>query len=199
MRTVIFGDTIYYAPESTPIENVFDIQTHDSKEHFLALIILQFVSSEGRRTKTHGFVNVDSVYDLGAAMGFQPKQVDEHMARLCAKKLIETAGRVSPTSTGLSASAVRITTVGAYHLMRLPTQFVYYDAIVTDTPILKEEFRSRIEDVADIADRLARGVVFLDYLDACFGHLAGISCGFDWVSASAACRRDIDRIRDHVT
>ncbi len=198
LRTVIFGDSVYYAPESSPVENVFDIQTLDPREHFLSLVVLQFISSEGRRTKTHGFVDLDAVYDFGTALGFQPRQIEARVARLCVKRLIETAGRISPAETGKSVSAVRITTVGAYHLMRLPTMFAYYDAIVTDTPILKEEFRNRIEDVSEIADRLSRGVVFLDYLHECFAGLDSARCGFEWPTAEASCRRNAERIRQYV-
>lgn len=197
LRTVIFGDCVYYAPESSPIENVFDVYTLDPREHFLGLILLQFISSEGRRAKSHGFVEMETVYAFAASSGFQPKQIDSRLARLCVKKLIEPAGRVTPLETATSANSVRITTVGAYHLMRLPTLFAYYDAVVTDTPILNKDFRSRICDVSEIAARLERGTVFLDYLDECFTGLNASHCGLDWPNTSSSARRDIERIRSH--
>jgi len=198
LRTVIFGDGVYFFPDSSPIENLFDIQTLEPREHFLSLIMLQFVSSEGRRSATHGFVDVDKVYDFAAGSGFQPKQIDTHLARLCTKRLIETAGRIKPLQTDTTASAVRITTVGAYHLLRLPHLFAYYDAIVTDTPILDADFRDRVCDVAEIGDRLERCKTFLAYFDTCARGLESARCGFDWAMAAAYTRKDIEKIWKYV-
>ena len=191
LRTVVFGDCVYFDPESSPLDNVFNVVLMDRKEHFLAPIILQFVFSEGKRTRTHGFIELNSIYDFCAVSGFQAIQIDSCLARLCSKRLVETAGRVKPDSNGISTSAVRITTIGAYHLLRLPGMFTYLDAIVTDTPILTTAFRDQIQDCIDIHDRLKRGEVFLDYLDSSFAGLEPSSCGYEWPKASSAARKNI--------
>ena len=198
LRTVIFGDCVYFSPESSPVENLFDLQTLDRREHFLSPIMLQFISSEGRRSAAHGFVTTEAVYGAASALGFSAKQVDGHLGRLCAKRLLETAGRVKPLASGGNISSVRITTIGAYHLMKLPRLVTYYDAVVTDTPILDGAFRAKIVNVVDIGERLDRCELFLAYLDICACDFGASGCGFDWSTASAAVRMDLQRIRAFV-
>ncbi|NIM97294.1 MAG: hypothetical protein GTO24_04185 [candidate division Zixibacteria bacterium] len=198
LRTVIFGDFVYYDPDSSPLDNLFDVQTLDSREHFLSLILLELIAREGRQVGTHGFVGLETIYDFGSNLGFDAAQIDIHLARLCAKRLVETAGRIQPVENSVSSKAVRITTIGAYHLERLPGSFVYYDAIVTDTPILDRKFREEIYNVADIKDRLDRGELFIDYLDACFRGLDRSGCGFEWSRSAAKARSNITDIRSVV-
>ncbi len=198
LRTVIYGDCVYFEPDSSSLENIFDIMDLDSKEHFLGLIILQFIFSEGKRSRTHGFVDLENIYDFGGALGFQPKAIEWCLERFCSKQLLETANRLNPAKNGISTSAIRITTIGAYHLLRFPGMFLYYDAIVTDTPILEEEYRTKICDVADIGDRLNRCELFLDYLDISFRDLDSARCGLEWRKFSSQTRENINYIRTRV-
>ena len=195
LRSIVFGDAIYYDTGSSPIENVFDVESLDRSEHFLSLILLQFVSLEAKTSLKHGFVDVGKIYDVAQGLGYSVPQIDRSLSRLWKKKLLETAGRVKPVGEDIAASSLRITTIGAYHLKRLPTMFVYYDAIVTDTPILEEAFRIRIHDVADIDERLERGSIFLDYLDGCFKNLDAQRTGLDWSHLLAQAKKNIADIR----
>ncbi|MCE5210631.1 MAG: hypothetical protein LLG40_03660 [Deltaproteobacteria bacterium] len=199
LRTVVFGDCVYYDPNSSPLDNVFNLMHHDQKEHFLALIILQFVFSEGKRSRTHGFIDLNKIYDFTSSLSFQATQIDSCLARLCSKRLVETAGRVKPDASNISTSAIRITTIGAYHLLRLPGMFTYLDAIVTDTPILETTFRDQLHDCTDIHDRLKRGEVFLDYLDSSYAGLDSSSCGYEWPRTSLAVRNNIREIRSMIS
>jgi len=74
--------------------------------------------------------------------------------------------------------------------------FVYYDAIVTDTPILERTYRDRILDVSDIMERLDRGEIFLNYLDECFEQTSRDSTEIDWPSMVADARANIELIRE---
>jgi len=180
LRTIIFGDTIYYDPDSSPVENVFDIASDDSREHLLSLLILEFVDRIGKQSARHGFVGLEEVYEYSQGLGFLVNQVDDHLCRLWKKKLLETAGRIKPIDKDVSATAIRITTVGAYHLHRLPRMFVYYDAIVTDTPVLLPQYRNQILDVSDIKERLIRSENFLEYLEKCGSLIDSSKTGLDW-------------------
>jgi len=77
--------------------------------------------------------------------------------------------------------------------------FVYYDAIVTDTPILEREYRERIYDVIDIEDRLRRGEIFLEYLDSCFKKYGDVQCGVQWPRYLAETQRNIEEIRSYIS
>jgi hypothetical protein len=95
-----------------------------------------------------------------------------------------------------SVRRVRLTSVGAYTLKKLPTLFAYVDAVIVDTPIMDPEFRARIQDVRGIAERLDRAIVFADYLDSAWdaSRLAADS-GIDWRHSSWALRARLDDIR----
>jgi uncharacterized protein Smg (DUF494 family) len=180
LRTVIFGDNVYYDPGSSPICNLFDIVTSDSKEHFLALIILQYISTHGIKSKSHGFVKNDELINFIHSIGFSSIQIDNCLTSLHKFKLIETAGRVKPIDSDTPTSSLRITTVGAYHLQRLPYMFVYYDAISTDIPIIQREYREKILDVEYISDRIERGEVLLSYLNSCADQSLPPESGIEW-------------------
>jgi len=162
------------------LANIFDVVSPDSKEHFLSLALLQFAVREAKVSKNHGFVDIGKAYDFAQGLGYMAPQIDWALCNLWKKKLLETVGREKPIEAALSESSIRITTVGAYHLTRLPELFVYYDAVVTDTPILDETYRGKINDVSEIGERLTRGEIFLQYLNECFTHLDSSRYGLDW-------------------
>jgi hypothetical protein len=195
LRTITYGDTVYFDPDSSPIENLFDIASLDRREHFLSLILLDFIARVGQQSSHHGFVCLEEIYDYVQGIGYSVNHIDEHLCYLWKKQLVETAGRVKPIDKDVSASSVRITTIGAYHLHRLPRMFVYYDAIVTDTPILERSFREQILDVSDIIDRLERGSIFLNYLEQCFALIDLKKCRIDWQSQLVDTRTNIVNIK----
>lgn len=180
LRTIIFGDCVYYDPGSTSIFNLFDISTPDPKEHFLSLIILQYLSSHGIKSKTHGFVKNDNLIEFLHSIGFSSQQFDLNLLDMCKFKLIETAGRIKPIDNEVPASSIRITTVGAYHLRRLPYIFAYYDAISTDIPIIDRAYREKILDVEYILERLERGKILLSYLNKCAKQSLSSDTGIEW-------------------
>lgn len=196
LRTMIYGDNVFYDPDSSPIYNIFDITSLDKREHFLSLILLAFIDRTGQRSSRHGFVGLDELYDFAQGLGYLVNQVDEHIGRLWKKRLIETSGRVKPIDKDVSTSSVRITTIGAYHFRKLPRMFVYYDAVITDTPILDRGWRERILDVNDINDRLNRGDIFLSYLNTCFPNMDPAKCGIEWPSYIADARANIKAIKN---
>ncbi|MFH1940739.1 MAG: hypothetical protein ABIL68_01450 [bacterium] len=195
LRSIIYGDTAYYDPNTSPVFNLFDLMSPDHKEHFLCLIILQRIDSEGKRSRSHGFVEIGILYDFLQGLGFPVPQIDHSICNLIAAKLLETAGRLQPVEGDVGDSAVRITTIGAYHLYRLPCMFVYYDAIATDLTILDESVRSVVTEVSDISDRLERGTIILAYLDSCNTDVPEKISGLDWKTLKKTTEDNINEIR----
>jgi hypothetical protein len=198
LRSIIFGDTIYYDSDSSPIMNVFEISTEDTREHFLRLILLGYIDGRGSQSQQHGFVEMGDVYKFAGGMGFMVQQIDNCLCTLCERRLLETTGRVRPIDKHISAFAIRITTIGAYHLHSLPRMFTYYDAMVTDTPILDSAFRQKILDVMDIHERLDRGRLFLQYLDECAKKMDLEKCGLAWPELVAAAFANVAAITENI-
>ena len=90
---------------------------------------------------------------------------------------------------------MRITQMGAYVLHRLGRMFVYYDAVVVDTPILDDTARPLISDVHSIQDRLDRAEAFVRYLRGQFSQLRGLDTGLDLDAMANDVRRDISEVR----
>ncbi len=195
LRTIIFGDNIYYDPNSSPIFNLFDLSSADRKDHFISLIALQYIEAYGTKSKMHGFVSQDDIYNFLQSLSFTVQQIDRCLSELCKSKLLESAGRVKPISEDVKFTSLRITTIGAYHLQRLPYMFVYYDAIVTDLHILDIKYREAILDVYDIHERLKRCEVLLSYLEICSQSLPANS-GIDLNKMFLATRQNIRYIKD---
>ena len=195
LRTIIFGDNIYYDPSSSSIYNLFDINSPDPKEHFLSLIILQYISTHGIRSRSHGFLKYEELTNFLHSIGFSSTQFDSSISNLCKYKLIETAGRVKPIDADMPTTSLRITTVGAYHLQRLPYIFVYYDAISTDMPVIYREFREKILDVEYIQDRIDRGDILLAYLNACADQTLPPESGIEWKKMFSETKNNISFIR----
>lgn len=196
LRTIIFGDNVYYDPNSSPIMNLFDVMTVDAKEHFLTLSVLQFVENESVRVKTHGFVHEEKIYSFFQAMGYNIPQLYISLTNLCKAKLLEMAGRVRPLEQDVSMNSVRMTTIGAYHLHRLPYMFAYYDTIVTDVPILERKYREQINDVQDIFERLDRGYIFLSYLNMCALQYLPSNFLLNWEKMYTSTVNNISNIRE---
>ena len=175
MRAVIYGDYEYFDPGSSPICNLFDISTHDGREHFLLPNLLAVIERQG--TAAEGFVDAQVLFNFAQDMGFQPTQVHFALDRSISKRLIETNPKFTANPKSV---AYRITTVGAYTLHKLLRTFTYIDAVVVDTPILEQELRYSIIDTEDIVSRLKRGTFFVEYLDSQSKKLAGCNVAFDW-------------------
>jgi hypothetical protein len=188
MRAVIYGDHIYYDPASSPVYNVFDMATADSREHFLSLNLLAFM--ERSSSIEEGFVEVDKIFTFTQSLGFEPHQVHAALDRCVAKRLIEANPKFADVQ---NKNAYRVTTVGMYVLSRLVRWFVYIDAVVVDTPILDQNARLGIANVDQVDRRVARGRIFVDYLDSQWAKLSASPVAFDWAAVSRDLKSDMSR------
>jgi GTPase SAR1 family protein len=96
LRAVMFGDSEYYHPDQSPIANVFDVSSHDTKEHFLLPITINILAATDNSQLDGGFVETSKLYEYLQGLGFTPDQIDIAIARAFRKKLLETAARRIP-------------------------------------------------------------------------------------------------------
>ena len=79
-------------------------------------------------------------------------------------------------------------------MARLSEMFTYFDAIVTDTPILDVETRETLDVRNDLLGRLNRAKRFIEYLDGCWESCRDANDIVNWPIHSQAVLREIDRI-----
>jgi predicted type IV restriction endonuclease/GTPase SAR1 family protein len=199
IKAIIYGDNEYYDPQTSHMANVFDISTTDGKEHFLLPILIEYISRAASFAEVEGFVNMSSIYEYSQQIGFTPTQAESALVRALHKNLLETSPRLGPNEQGLTSHSYRATTVGIYHIKKLLRYFVYIDAIITDTPILDDDIRNQITNVAKINGRLNRALKFCDYLDTQWALIKSKVAGFSWPEISKDIRNDIKNIVARIT
>ena len=193
LRTVMFGNDVYYDAKRSPVANLFDITWLDPKEHFLLPLLIGTV----HRTKSanvEGFVETRTVYQGLQSLGFAPEQIDNAIARATRKKLLEAPARRTPEPGREMPSTIRTTAVGLYHINRLSRYFTYLDAVVVDIPILDPTIRKNVQNVITLDDRIARVLLVKDYLDRSWKDFVTPNQAWDWPLASRDLELDVERV-----
>jgi hypothetical protein len=190
VRAIIHGDSEYYAPDQSPIANIYDISTPDPKEHFLVPLLIGALLSG---ISPEGFVEGNRLYDNLQDLGFTPFQIDDAVYRCHNARLVETSIRGIAPSGQMIPEVFRPTSIGIYHVNRLCRKFFYNDAVIIDTPILDKEIRESIIVVNGIEDRLNRVELFRQYLDLQWESVPE-SPLFDWRNASDDLREEVRSI-----
>jgi len=198
LRAVIYDDAEYYEPSRTNVTNIFDVSSHDPKEHFLMPILINLLESSKGSSVGEGYVETASVYEKLQSIGFTPTQIDHVMVRAQRRELIESFERSLPILGNEIPEAIRPTSVGMYHIRKLCKLFTYIDAILVDTPIFDNEVREKVTDVQSILLRLERATLFIDYLSSIWLQEEGISSFFDWDGTCHELKADIAAIRVRV-
>jgi hypothetical protein len=144
---------------------------------------------------SEGFAETAAVYNALQGMGYTPDQVDAASTLSVQKILLETTARRIPHPGQQWPSSVRLTTIGAYRVKSLVSTFPYLDAVVVDTAILDSTVRARLHDVSEISERLARAILFVDYLDRCWRDVRSNASSFDWPARSQEARSAIASIQ----
>lgn len=198
LRAIIYGDGEHYNPEKSPVTNLFDVSYADSKEHFLLPLLLAMLSNASGVGVEDGFVETPRAYDHLQGLGFVPDQIDACILRAHRGKLIETSARRTPHSGNEMPLSLRVTSIGAFHVERLASQFTYIDAVIVDTPVFDSRVRGKIRDVYSIQDRLQRGSIFRAYLDEQWNALSHMESWLPWPAMSEELRKDIVNIESRV-
>jgi GTPase SAR1 family protein len=173
-KHALLGEYAYFNSQSSLLAcNIFDVSTADPREHFLASLIVAFLSSNTGVLDNDGFVNGQEIMTEMARYGFVDDQVRNALRRLAKKRLIET-----PHAHYREVQVddheppeqfhFRATSVGIYHIRFWTGSFAFLDAVSTDTPIFDQESRDQVSRVAssfDIGDRYRKADCFRKYLE----------------------------------
>jgi len=199
IRAVIFGDGVYYNPQSSSIANLFDLTNPDGREHFLLPILILYVNHAADQEGSDGFLHLDKVYEYLQSIGYTPLAIDKALNRSSIKRLIETEARKILQVGDDHPQMIRATPVGVYHATMLIRQFSYVDAMIIDTPILDEGFRSKIVDEENIADRLRRARIFCQYLTMQWSSLGNRELTFNWPTVNQHLQDAINEIEARIS
>ena len=145
-----------------------------------------------------GFVDTSEVTGYLQSIGFNQDQSYRAIMFATMQKLIETEARKKPKSIKDVSKSIRITTLGAYHVKKLISRFVYMDAIIVDTPILDNALRKNLNNPDLITERLDRTKRFKEYLDNSWTQIDSEKCGFNWIKYSDALAENIESIRSRL-
>ncbi len=195
LRSVIFGDNVYYSPYNSEIINLFDIRTNDPKDHFTIPLILGLLHDYSVNNRNQGFVPISEIYAYLQKNGFLPSAIDLTLNFMYSKGLFETSEKGNSLNMEKSALMIRATGTGVYHINHLVNSFTYIDAIVVDVPIFESSTRAQIVNTFDIKKRLDRAIVFADYLDNLWAKFSFTNTHFIWPQKSTELRHDIDQIK----
>lgn len=185
-KHALLGDYAYYNSQSSVVGcNLFDVSAADPREHFLASLIVSFLSSNAGIRDNDGFVSGESVISEITHYGFTVDQVRHALRRLASKKLIETPHAhyrelPVPEHEPPEQFYFRATTVGIYHVRFWTGSFAFLDATSIDTPIFDQVARERVASLAasfDISDRYAKADAFRKYLNDQW-HAANIGANY---------------------
>jgi hypothetical protein len=172
-KHALLGEYAYFNAQSSLVAcNIFDVSAADSREHFLASLIISYLTSNIGVRDNDGFVNGRNIFFEMAKNGFVEDQVANALRRLATKRLIETPHahyrelQVAETVPPLQFY-YRATTVGVYHVRFWTGSFAFLDATSTDTPIFDQGARELVSRYAasfSIGDRYRKAQRFKEYL-----------------------------------
>ena len=195
LRSIIYGENEYFDPSSSPIANLFDISVTDPREHFLLPAMLHTLRTSPTLAGPGGFVEVEKLVGILQDLSFLPEQINFALRRSVDRLLVDAT--LSARTEDLPLH-VRVTANGVYHLSRLCYTFVYFDAVVVDTPVLIAEYRDQVRDAKIISDRLQRCESFINYLDQRFLESQLSPESFDWPGVAKTVRHEMELIRRHL-
>jgi hypothetical protein len=180
------GEYAYYNEQSSLVAcNVFDVSAADPREHFLASLIVSFLSAGSGIKDNDGFVGGVDILNEMATHGFNDDQVRHSLRRLALRRLIETPYAhyreiKVPDREPPEQFHYRATSIGIYHVKFWMGSFGFLDATSTDTPIFDAAARDEVFKSAnsfDISDRYQKTDCFRSYLDSQW-HLSNIDANY---------------------
>jgi predicted type IV restriction endonuclease len=203
-KHALLGEYAYFNAHSSQVAcNLFDVSAADPREHFLASLIVGFLSAVNVSADKDGYVPGEKIIAEMMRHGFVEDQIRLALRRLATKRLIETPHghfRELPVQESLVAEdfPFRVTSIGIYHIRHWTGSFGYLDAVAIDTPIFDQDVRDVITRLApsfDIADRLKKAEAFRNYLEAQWD-IASLQAGYyDFNGFVALQRGSFDTVR----
>ncbi|WP_103664863.1 hypothetical protein [Gracilimonas amylolytica] len=200
LRAVIFGDNFYYDPNTSSVVNLFDVSHNDKKEHFLLSILLSILQQKAKDGKSEGFIEINRIYENIQKLGFNASQIDSVLTFSYKKKLIESSRKGDIHQTDQLPSLIRITTLGAYHIDFLISNYAYFDAMCVDIPIFNDNVFEELNSFNEfnIEERLDRAELVLDYLNNIWNEIDLKTEILNWPHESAKLKENINKVRGKV-
>lgn len=203
LRAIIFQDSRYYDPSTSPVGNLFHIQNPDAKEHFLKPILLNIVLAQSHRAESGGFYNTEKLFNDLQDLSYSPSQIYSSLEYCYEKNLLVTSGRSFPDDADFQQQlpqSVRISTIGAYHSRQLIKKFTYVDAIIISTPILDPNYREDISvvDEKHVCSRIKRAKKFIDYISDCWKKANLNTVYFNWTDERKKLNQEIRAVSSKV-
>jgi len=203
-KHALLGEYAYYNPMSSLVAcNIFDVCNADPREHFLASLVISFLSSSELSVRdSDGFIGGDRIIKEMMGFNFLEEQVQYVLRRLANFRLIETPHghyrEVKVAETELpNKYFFRTTSIGVYHLRHWAGSFSFLDATSTDTPIFDSIRREAIFNKAEsflIKDRFLKAEEFRSYLEDQW-NIADINSNyFDFKAILQAQRKSFDSV-----
>jgi GTPase SAR1 family protein len=168
-KHALLGDYAYYHPQSSLVAcNIYDVTAPDPREHFLAGLIITFISAGDAAKDNDGYVDGRRIMAAMNSHSYTEDQVRYSLRRLAAKRLIETPYAQYrelevPDNVPAESFYYRATSIGIYHVRFWMGTFSFLDATSTDTPIFDSATRGDVFELAgsfEILDRYKKSVVF---------------------------------------
>lgn len=188
-RTILLLGSHRYFQGDALFINLFDTTTSSKTEHFIRFVLLKYLCQFDTNAENQGFVSLNSIVNHLSGNGFLLQDAQDATKLMYERECIEAPTYGLPWDE--AGGDFRVTPLGRYHIDHLVKTFEYYDAVVVDTPIISEDMRKKIKDVAGPIDRLSRAREFLRYLDNCASMLVGEAARASWGEVFAAAVNDI--------
>jgi hypothetical protein len=163
LRALLLGDSLHYDPRICTFLNLFDIQQADRLEHFTRLTLLHFLSTVADGHPTYGFARITDAVSHLCKVGYSANHAQWTIRYLFERACVEPRDPVETWSD--EVKEIRLSPLGRYHITDLISHFVYFDAVIIDTPILDSTSRATITEVFSINQRIQRCIAFMEYLD----------------------------------
>ena len=168
IKSVMLGEHRYYSQERSHLINIFDFDTSISDSHFnnLRIIIYLLHNNNKRSPIGRGYISIEELINQAELTGIRRDVIYDCLLRLANWRLIEFDTQSKKDVR--NASYAKITNAGEYYLSNLKNEFVYLDGVLVDTPLSDDSvFRyiRRVIDSAEVAQRLERTDVFVNYLE----------------------------------
>ncbi len=174
-KHALLGEYAYFNSQSSFLAcNIFDVSTSDPREHFLASLIVAFLSSNSGVSDSDGFYSGQEIMTEMTRHSFIEEQIRNALRRLANKRLIETPHahyrelQVDDHEPP-EQFHFRATSIGIYHIRFWTGSFAFLDAVSTDTPVFDQEPRveiSRLASSLEIEDRYQKAHCFRKYLES---------------------------------
>lgn len=133
-KHALLGEYAYFNSQSSLVAcNIFDISTADPREHFLASLIIAYLSSNSGVVDNDGFMSGQELMNEMTQHGYVEDQIQHALRRLAKKRLIETPHahyRELPVEDHEPPEQFhfRATSVGIYHIRYWTGSFAFLDA-----------------------------------------------------------------------